>query len=374
MQYYLEHYFNPDFNHQDLRPTVDSFGNADRYNMGYAQNVSNGQILAEVKPLEECRDVDGRFVLDRAELPVGPNTCVNPDYPRYLLAAVNGYVFYHNGLISVKKHLQVHGNVDFRTGNIIFVNDLSIEGDVKAGFYVHGSNVHLQGMVEGGVVRSRKDMVINGGARGGPSEHCLISAGGSLSMGFCEKAEVRARGRLTLRRFSAHSDIFSLGPVVVHERLLGGVCHGQSMVYVKELGTMGGAETRVHVGYNPFAHRRLERVEFEIGDLETRANHYASVTRNAATSNEDLVKKLDQVTRKLRVMQRVRKELRDLLERDERYFRHCRVVVTGTVHGGAIVSIGDATRYVEEAVGNICFFYQDGEVRCRPNPKSGVQA
>lgn len=374
MRYYLEHYFNPDFNHQDLRPLENGSGNVDLYNLGYVQNVSNGQILAEMKPLEQARDADGRFVREDPTLPEGPNTRVDPEHPNYLLAAANGYVFYYNDLISVKKQLNVRGNVDFHTGNIVFVNDVTVKGDVKAGFVVQGNNVLLEGMVEGGIVRSRKDMVISGGARGGPSNRCLVSAGNSLTLHFGEKAEVRARGRLVIHNFAAHCDIFSLGPVVVHDRLLGGLCQGQTLLYVKELGSLGGAETHVHMGYHPFAYRRLERVEFEIDALETRINHYTAVTRNAGPDKDDVRKKLDQTTSKLLVMQRVRSELKTRLERDEQYLKHCRVVVTGTVHPGAIISIGKATRYIEDPMKDVCFYYQDEEVCVRPNPKNGAKS
>lgn len=371
MRYYLEHYFDPDFNHQALRPLEDGSGKSDLHNMGYAQNVSSGQILAEIKSLDLARDVDGRFVLEEPVFPAGPNTRVDPAWPQYLLSTVNGYVFYHNQLISVKKQLNVRGGVNFHTGNITFINDVSVCGDVKAGFVLQGNNVLLEGMVEGGIVRSRKDMIIHGGARGGPSNRCLISAGASLNLQFGEKAEIRARGRMVIRTFAAHCDIFSQGPLVVHERLLGGLCQGLTLLYVKELGSMGGAETRIHMGYDPLAHRRLERVEFEISDLETKANHYAAVTRNAGPDKDDLRKKLDQTTRKMVVMQRVRSELQDKLERDELYLKHCRVVVTGTVHPGVIISIGQATRYIEDPMNDVCFFYAEGEVCVRPNPKAG---
>lgn len=368
MRYYLQHYFNPDFDYQDLRPLVDSSGNADRYNMGYVQNVVNGQILAEFIPLEQAHDVDERFIFDEAVLPLGPNTRIDPEYPQYLLAAANGYVFYHNNLIAVKRLLNVRGDVNFHTGNIVFVNDITLYGDVKAGFQVQGNNVLVEGMVEGGVVRSRKDMVVNGGARGGTNNRCLMSAGAGLNLTFGEKAELRSRGRMVIRKFAVHCDIYSLGPVVVQERLMGGLCQGLTLAYARDVGSNGGADTRIHMGYNPFVYRRLERVEFELGDLETRANHYAAVTRNVA-ANDDLKRKLEQATRKLRVMQQVRSELQEELEHNERYLKQCRVVVTGTIYPGTIISIGKHTRYIEEPMENVYFFLFEDEILARPNPK-----
>lgn len=374
MRYYLQHYFDPDFNHEDLRPLVDSSGEADRYNMGYVQNVTSGQILAEVMPLAQARDVDSRYILDEPVLPQGPNTVVSSTHPHFLLAATNGYVFYHNDLIAVKRLLNVRKNVDFHTGNIVFVNDITLHGDVKSGFSVLGNNVLVEGMVEGGVVRSRKDLVVNGGARGGPSNRCLVSAGSGLNLSFGEKAELRSRGRMVIRKSAVHCDIFSLGPVVVHERLLGGVCQGLTLVYVKELGSSAGAESQVRMGYNPFAYRRLEHVQFELGELTTRANHYAAVagsTGVTSTNRQDLAAKLDQATRKLRVMQRVQHELQSVLDHNERYLKQCRVVVTGTAHAGSIISIGHFSKIIEDPLQDVHFFLFEDEIISRPNPKGG---
>ncbi len=123
MAYYLRHYFNPDFDYQRAKPGG-GLGNddgADVYSLGYAQNVISGQILAEIVPLEEAgADYDKRFTREVPELPQGPNTRIDPRYPRFLLSDAKGYVFYNDGKITVKKLLNVRQDVSFATGNIYF--------------------------------------------------------------------------------------------------------------------------------------------------------------------------------------------------------------------------------------------------------------
>ena len=64
MQYYLEHYFDPDFDHLHLKPVACDGETVDHYELGYAQNVKQGTLLASWKALEgaEVEQVDGRFV------------------------------------------------------------------------------------------------------------------------------------------------------------------------------------------------------------------------------------------------------------------------------------------------------------------------
>ena len=157
---YLQHYFNPDFDYLQLQPIVSVKGQADLYNLGYVQNVVKGQVIAEMIPLEAIENPIPRFVLEQEKFPQGPNTYIDPAYPHYLLSDVNGYVFYYNGKISVKKVLNVRSNVDFHTGNIAFVGDVMVHKDVKAGFQLQANTIIINGMVEGGEVRSRKDMKI----------------------------------------------------------------------------------------------------------------------------------------------------------------------------------------------------------------------
>ena len=67
----------------------------------------------------------------------------------------------------MKHLLNVRQDVSFQTGNIHFVGDMCVHGSVRAGFSVHANNVRIMGMVEGGCVKARRDLVIDVGARGG---------------------------------------------------------------------------------------------------------------------------------------------------------------------------------------------------------------
>ena len=80
VQYYLRHYFNPDFDYLNLKPGGDN-GASDVYSLGYVQNVIAGQVLAELVPLDNAEaGYDRRFVLDKPVFPMptpftGP-TCI----------------------------------------------------------------------------------------------------------------------------------------------------------------------------------------------------------------------------------------------------------------------------------------------------------
>ena len=370
--YYLHHFFDPDMDHLALKPRVSSGDEADRYNLGYVQNVISGQVLAEVVPLAEIGNtpltsLNPRFFLEEPLAPQGQNTRIDPAYPQYLLADANGYVFYHEGLITVKKLLNVRRDVDFHTGNIFFVGDMAVHGDVRAGFEIQANRILVKGMVEGGVVRARGDLALQGGARGGSSDRCLISAGDNLRLLFAEKAELRAGSTIYVERTCQHSTVFAGASLVVKDRLQGGTVHARNSVYVaNQLGTSTAAPTAIFLGYNALRTRQLEKLDARLDALATRVAHYTAVAGHLPPDATPLARKLVTARQKLELFQQRRNQLWGILTKDEHNVDLCRLVVPGTVHPGVTVSIGRAFLTVETAYRSVVFQLQDGEIVMKP--------
>ena len=373
--FYLRHYFDPDLDHLALKPRVGSDGGVDRYNLGYVQNVISGQVLAEVISLSEIggtslTSLDPRFFLSDPILPQGPNTRIDPKYPQYLLADANGYVFYHDGLITVKKLLNVRGDVAFNTGNIFFVGDMAVHGNVRAGFEIQANRILIKGMVEGGVVRASSDLALLGGARGGVSDRCLLSAGGNLRLPFAEKAELRAGNTIYIERTCQHATIFAGSSLVVKDRLQGGVIHARNTIYVaNQLGTPAAAPTTLSLGYDAQRIRQLEKLDVHLDELATRVDHYTAVAGHLPPDATPTTRKLAMARHKLRLLKERREHLWNALLESERQADSCRLVVPGTVHPGVEVSIGRAFLTVETVYHNVVFQLQDDEVIVTPyNP------
>ncbi len=371
MAYYLRHYFDPDLDHLALKPRLSSDDNADRYNLGYVQNVISGQVLAEIVPLNEAEEQDPalerRFILQRPHLPQGRNTRIDPNYPHYLLADANGYVFYLEDLITVKKLLNVRRDVDFHTGNIFFVGDVAVHGNVRAGFEVQANRVLVKGMVEGGVVRAQGDLALEGGARGGAGGRCLLSAGGNLRLPFAEKAELRAGGTIYIERTCQHAQIYADKNLIVKDRLQGGKIHAAGTVYVEnQLGTSSAAATHIYLGYNALRMRRLEKLDVVLDDLATRVAHYTAVAGHLPPDATATSRKLAMARQKLKVLRERRGTLWEALDSDEKQADCCRLIVPGKVYPGVEVSIGRAFLSVETMYKGVVFHLQGEEVVVSP--------
>lgn len=343
MQYYLRHYFNPDFDHCNLKPGRDD-EDADVYSLGYVQNAIRGQVLAELVPLDEVTEMrDPRFILSKPEFPQGANTCVAPAYPRFLLSAVNGYVFYLEGKITVKNLLNVRKDVSFETGNIFFVGNMAIHGSVRAGFAVQGNNVRILGMLEGGVARARRDMMIDGGARGGAGGHGKIDAGGKLMTLFLERVEARAHDNMVVKKNCLHCAVYAGSNLVVQEKLYGGVVNAYGSVYVGEqIGNRADLSTRIYLGYAPHRIRQLEKIDKIIGDLSQSITHLTAIAGHLPPEANEASRKLhEQRSQRSQLITR-REELWNTLALDEQSVQNCRLICPGTIYPGVEIAIGRA--------------------------------
>lgn len=356
MEMYLQHYFNPDFDYLQLQPSIGAKGQTDLYNLGYVQNVVKGQILAEIKPLHTVEEPLPRYLLDKPVFPQGPNTYINPEYPNYLLSSVNGYVFYYNGKISVKKVLNVRSNVDFHTGNIVFVGDIVVHKDVKAGFQVQANNILIKGMVEGGEVRSRNDMKILGGARGGVSNRCLLAAGGGLQVNFCEKVELRAQKKLCIDRFCMQCKVYAGEGLIVSGMTVGGIIHVLKYILVKDtLGNKAGVPTKIFLGYDPFRLRELERCEARLESLNEKITTYTNIAGPSPQKENEINRELENALQKREHLVSLQQSLWQTLQLNEFQASKCRLIVLGIVYPGVEITIGQTTYSVTEELQNVSF-------------------
>ncbi|MBO4301451.1 MAG: DUF342 domain-containing protein [Desulfovibrio sp.] len=361
MQYYLRHYFNPDFDYLHLKPGGEDDA-SDVYSLGYVQNAICGQVLAELVPLDQVTEKrDPRFILDQPTFPMGANTCTAPSNPNFLLSTINGYVFYLDGNITVKNLLNVRKDVSFETGNIFFVGNMAIHGSVRAGFSVQGNNVRILGMLEGGVARSRRDMMIDGGARGGAGGHGKIDAGGKLLTQFLERVEARTRGNMVIKKNCLHCIVYAGSNLVVQEKLYGGVINAYGSVYVGEqIGNRAAISTRIYLGYAPHLIRQLEKIDQIIANQSQSITHLTAIAGHLPPDATEASRKLHSLRVQRQQLVLRREYLWNTLYLDEKFVQNCRLICPGTIFPGVEISIGRAFLTVEDQHCGV-FFHMKGD-------------
>ena len=386
--YYLIHYFDPDFNHLQLVPESSAGGSTDLRQLGYVQNVVAGQVLAEIVELDKFtgKKRDPRFIYSGRHLPVGPNCLPHPDNPDKIISAANGYVFYHQGLISVKKLLNVRNNVGFHTGNIFFINDLAVHGDVQTGFAVQAANILVKGHVESCKIKSQGDMVCLGGVKGsntsslegGQTElahadnyvpSALIEAQGNIRLPFCEHVQLRAGGNVIIDGSCMHSTIYAGGNVVIKGRLQGGSLYANRLVYIeKQMGSDYTVSTRIMMGYPPFEYLKLQKLNKQITFLRDKLDYFTRMAERNEVMQQEYGPRVTLMERKLKIALSRHHELWHKFELDEKSADKCRIVVAGKVMPGCEISIGRAFYKTADMDAAVTYRLVDEEITATPTP------
>ncbi len=352
----------------NLQPRPGRDKKTDLYNLGYVQNVQEGQLLAEFVPLDSIQEPDARYIYEKSSFPMGQNTYIDPQNPHRLLAEKQGYVLYNDEKILVKAVLNLHSDISFRTGNITFIGDTNIFGNVRAGFNVYGENVIINGMVEGGNVQANQDLAIAGGARGGVAKRCILKAKNTVRLSFAEKIEVRTRGNVLVNRYALHSNIYAGTNAIIQEHLIGGNLHALKGVYVgQRLGNKAYVSTRIFLGYDPLLIRKLEKIDQRISELSEKMHHINAVAGHLPPDTNDLTRKLANMRKKTDAYLLSRNSVWATLHEQQDILQHCKVVAAGEVFPGVEIAIGRSFLQVNEPMRCVEFSLQDDEIIVKPH-------
>lgn len=164
---YYEFEFETDLK---AKPSVREDGSVDYYNMKLYEKVSEGDKLAQYYPPTKGVfgfDVKGKLLAPKAGKPKsnlrGKGFTVSEDGNTYY-AAIDGKVEYCNYDLRIVNVLDISGDVDLNIGNIDFNGDVNITGNVITGVTIRAmGSIYIGGYVEGAVIKSNKDIVLNKG-------------------------------------------------------------------------------------------------------------------------------------------------------------------------------------------------------------------
>lgn len=353
MRYYIQHYFNPDFDHKQLKGITDSKGRINLRNLNYVQNVVKGQILAEVLPFDDTTVPvpEKRFTRDNPNLPVGSNTEIDPENPNRLIASINGYVFYHDKKITVKHLLNIRRNIDLHTGNIAFVGDIAVFGDVNSQFELRAANVVVKGIIEGAFIRTNGSIVGEGGFKGS-SEGKLI-AEKDVRVAFAETGYIRAMGKIVVDGSCLHCNMLSNKDIVVRGRLAGGTARAMRRIYVSSrIGLNSNIPTNIILGQNPLIHHLISKCEIGLGRLAKKQERYNTLRDLHGPNDEQFEKACRLVDKKIQIFNKEQIELKHLLYKDID-FEECLLIVPGEILPGVTVTIGDVSIKIQKPEQNV---------------------
>lgn len=246
-------------------------GSIDFYNLGLITNVNAGQVLVTKKdpvPGTTGRTVTGEVINPpeprNKELPGGKNVEKRDEHT--LIASIAGQVVVEGNRVSVLPVYEVNGDVDLSTGNIDFVGNVLVKGNVMEGFMIKASgNVEIWGHVFGANIEAGGDVVIKKGFVGRNKAH--IQARGDVHVKFIENGLVKAEQNVIVSDAIMHSNISAGQAIQVTMNkglLVGGLSRAGALIEANIIGSYLATSTELEVGIDPELKNKLKEMEEDL--------------------------------------------------------------------------------------------------------------
>lgn len=257
-------------------PQLMEDGRADFYNLNLICSVKKGDVLALIHPPADGIDGMSIFgkqltpkVCKKIAAPIGKNVELI-DYETKIIASVEGEAIIEKNNVSVVQSHTVVGDVDFGTGNIDFVGNVIVQGNITSGFTVKASGkVEVNGAVIGGSVEAAGDVMVRSGIQG--QNKGVIKTEGNLFARYIENAIIYAAQNVDGGEAIMHSEINAGGEVTVLNRkgvIVGGVLRAAKLVHCSVVGSEIGVVTIVEIGINPLSREELKNIYHDLPGKE----------------------------------------------------------------------------------------------------------
>jgi uncharacterized protein (DUF342 family) len=364
------------------RPTLREDGSVDFFELNTVNHCRIGDLLARLTPEdpgEHGIGVDGNKIKPRdvrkLSFKYGPKIDLSEDRLT-LHAATDGHVTIVDDKVMVSDILVVE-NVGISTGNLDFEGSIQINGNVQTNFRVKATgNIMIGGVVEGAYVEASGDIIISRGMNG--MGKGSLQAGGSIISKYLEGVTATAGTKIESGAIM-HSTVTAGEEIEVSGKrglISGGHVSALRKISAKTLGAELGTNTIVEVGVNPETKARYHELQREIAAriktirdaqplLENFVKRQASGVTFTEAQKEYMINLAKDVKRKRLEMGSMNLELRDLQSALDTNAKS-EILVSGTVHPGTKIVIGDVSMAVQKPYQYCRFEKVRGDVKANP--------
>jgi uncharacterized protein (DUF342 family) len=354
-------------------------GRVDFREVSVLHNVRKGDILAVKKPATKgtdgkdihAREVQAKPGKDKTVV-LGRNVAWSDDGLQ-LVATADGEPTLFGNRVSVLSVHEVVGGVNYHSGNIDFLGNVVIKGNVESGFTVKAEgDITISGSIEAATIQCGGSLTVIGGIIG--QDKTEIRCGGNLTAHYIERASVEVGGDIKVRDAIMHSRVSAGGSILLYGRkglLVGGICRAGEEIELQVLGSRLGTATEIEVGVNPGLRVELIQVEEKIKNNMENLDKSQKIlvilerdNRNAAPERIEMREKLTRtvaaLTQETHELERRRRELQEEIQL--RYQDRGRIKARDTIYPGVRVTIGKAIMAVKDEIRYATLTYSEGEV------------
>jgi uncharacterized protein (DUF342 family) len=312
-------------------------------------------------------------------LPVGENVHVADDGST-ILASMNGQVLVVNGLINVEPVYTVEGDVNLKTGNIVFLGTVMVTGNVEDGFSIKAAgNIEVNGTVAKADLEAEGDIIIHQGinAKGGGS----IRAGKTMWARFIQNANVRAGDMVVASDGIINSHVDAFNRIICQGKrahIMGGRLRACEEINAKVLGNpTSGTDTICEVGFDPQSKEELDRlfevkadIQKQYDDVKLNIQTLVNLKQQRNGLPEDKEQSLQEFTDKQIFLAIDIKRNEEKIKKLQAYLANLKargkISASSKVYPGVKVVIRDIKDEVHTEYNAVTFVLEDGIIKVAP--------
>ncbi len=344
----------------------------DQYNRIKRTKVACGDVLGIVHPPGEGvdgHDVCGRILAARRgnKLALQPAGSVQVEGDGSIRALKDGVLSLARLKIAVLDSFEVHGAVDFSTGNIDFVGSVKVGDGVRDNFQLKATgDVHIRGLVEAADLIVGGECVCERGVAARGIGHLFVDGG--VKAAYLNGVRGRVRATVELDREMVGCDLVVGGDLrVARGSIVGGTVVVGGAVHANALGTEGGAKTVLRLGSCPFELAKAaklaelsKKLSKEIVPLEARQDEITfRGSKATAAEKESLTELAFEIAEARRRLRLIGQERTQLLQAAGE-LRTVHVEVAKAIHAGTMFLVGmREVRFTSTVKGPVVITWDD---------------
>jgi uncharacterized protein (DUF342 family) len=250
----------------------------DYKNLGLVTNIFAGTVIADIvfeTDGEDGIDIRGNVLKPLPGKPakflVGHGTVLNDEGTK-ITAAVDGNLKWNKDHFTVEETLVLGEDVGAATGNIDFIGDVVIKGNVFEGFSVKShKNVSIGGTVNNAEIEAGGSIEIKIG-----SVNSQLTSKGDIKSGFCENSQIHCGGDLISNSYvscTAHSE-GTITAISGRGIVIGGKLTAIKGMVFNTVGSGSYTKTSLTLGRGALLAKERQELEIQEAEITERINQH----------------------------------------------------------------------------------------------------
>jgi len=280
------------------------------------------------------------------------------------------------GKINVEPVYTVDGDVNFKTGNILFLGTVIVKGNVEDGFTVKAAgNIEVMGSVGKCLLDAEGEIIVHQGILG--KNEGKVRAGSNLVAKFIENAHIEVEENVLVSDGIIHSFVDANKRILCQGKrasVVGGRLRAANEIHAKTLGSVAGTETILEVGIAPKrkeklsqALKRKEELEKSLEELVRNISTLENLKKVQREFPEDKQKSLSGLNDKRSEILRELEEIGGVINEINTYLQSIKVSgkvsASDRVFPGVKILIKNESLVVRNEFKNVTFSLENKEIR-----------